>query len=200
LQILYSAPYPCSSGGVFQVCEEGVKEVWLSSEAGSNSVLDAMKREYTVEEFRTVVEVLTEKVPGMTLATDIICGFPTETEVIGDYKLAIVNISQFYPRPGTPAAKMKQLSGSIKKDRSRRLTKLFYSFDPYRDLLGKEFLVWTNTEYSNDGKHIVGHTKNYVKVWNFRCITIVTGDLSAVYSRCCWTRPRLDKGSASGPA
>ena len=152
-----------------------------------------MKREYTVEEFRTVVEVLTEKVPGMTLATvrtvllfspgarilsfvprilfvdfqprlrkilkkpleyvylqlSVVEKLTRAFQVIGDYKLAIVNISQFYPRPGTPAAKMKQLSGSIKKDRSRRLTKLFYSFDPYRDLLGKEFLVGWNTACSS---------------------------------------------------
>ena len=53
----------------------------------------------------------------MTLATDIICGFPYETDedhqdtlrILNKYKLPVVNISQFYPRPGTEAAKMKQL-------------------------------------------------------------------------------------------
>ena len=92
-------------------------------QAASNSVLDAMNREYSVEDFRKVVDVLHAKVPGVTIATDIICGFPNETEedfdltmkLIEHYKLAIVNISQFYPRPGTPAAKMKRIPTQIVK-------------------------------------------------------------------------------------
>ena len=59
----------------------------------------------------------------MTIATDVICGFPNETEADFDetleliqfYKLAVVNISQFYPRPGTPAAKMKRIPTQIVK-------------------------------------------------------------------------------------
>lgn len=108
----------------------------------------------------------------MTIATDIICGFPNESEedfqetldLIDHYKLAIVNISQFYPRPGTPAAKMKRVPTNIVKDRSRRLTKLFESFTPYEDLVGKCVKVWFGTEISEDGHHSVGHTKAYVKV------------------------------------
>jgi threonylcarbamoyladenosine tRNA methylthiotransferase CDKAL1 len=45
-------------------------------QSGSDSVLTAMNREYTASEFRTVVDTLTELVPGMQIATDIICGFP----------------------------------------------------------------------------------------------------------------------------
>lgn len=83
-------------------------------QAASNSVLEAMNREYTIEEFQRVVDVLLQRVPDVTIATDIICGFPNESEedfqrtldLIAKYKFAIVNISQFYPRPGTPAAKV----------------------------------------------------------------------------------------------
>jgi threonylcarbamoyladenosine tRNA methylthiotransferase CDKAL1 len=49
-------------------------------QSGSNKVLDKMNREYTVEEFSEVCDFLKEKVPNMIIATDIICGFPTETE------------------------------------------------------------------------------------------------------------------------
>jgi threonylcarbamoyladenosine tRNA methylthiotransferase CDKAL1 len=92
-------------------------------QSGSNRVLHAMNREYTVEDFRLVVDSLHAKVPGVTIATDIICGFPNETEadfdetlaLIAHYKLAIVNISQFYPRPGTPAAKMKRIPTQLVK-------------------------------------------------------------------------------------
>lgn len=58
---------------------------------------------------------------GISIATDIICGFPTETEddfeqtlhLIDELRIPIVNISQFYPRPGTPAAKMKRVPTQI---------------------------------------------------------------------------------------
>ena len=57
------------------------------------------------------------RVPGITIATDIICGFPTETEedfeetikLVKKYEFPVLYINQFYPRPGTPAAKMKRL-------------------------------------------------------------------------------------------
>ncbi|KAG5001109.1 hypothetical protein JHK87_022181 [Glycine soja] len=61
----------------------------------------AMNREYTVSEFRTVVDTLTELVPEMQIATDIICRFPGETDE--DFVQTVnlqVHISQFYPRPG----------------------------------------------------------------------------------------------------
>lgn len=67
------------------------------------------------------------------IATDIICGFPTEDEedfkgslaLLEKYKFPIINIAQFYPRPGTPAAKMKRVPTGIVKDRSRAVTSYF---------------------------------------------------------------------------
>lgn len=84
--------------------------------------------------------------------------------LITKYKFPVVNISQFYPRPGTPAAKMKRIATQIVKDRSRRLTTLFESFDPYIHLIDRVEKVWFSTEISEDGHHSVGHTKGYVKV------------------------------------
>ena len=68
-----------------------------------------MNREYDSADFIKVADYLLKHVPGMTLATDIICGFPYETDedhqdtlrILNKYKLPVVNISQFYPRPGT---------------------------------------------------------------------------------------------------
>lgn len=143
-------------------------------QAGSNAVLgrSAMNREYTVEDFKTVCDTLIQLVPGVTIATDVICGFPGETEeqfqetldLIAQYKLAIVNISQFYPRPGTPAAKMKRTPSHMVKDRSRRMTSLFYTFTPYVDLVNTTTTVWIGDEVTDNGEHTVGHTKSYVKV------------------------------------
>ncbi|XP_050379230.1 uncharacterized protein LOC126796448 [Argentina anserina] len=140
-------------------------------QSGSDAVLTAMNREYTVSEFKTVVDTLTELVPGMQIATDIICGFPGETDedfaqtrdLIKEYKFPQVHISQFYPRPGTPAARMKKVPSTVVKNRSRELTSVFEAFTPYVGMEGRAERIWI-TEFATDGIHLVGHTKGYVQV------------------------------------
>uniref|UniRef100_A0A0E0EGV3 Radical SAM core domain-containing protein n=1 Tax=Oryza meridionalis TaxID=40149 RepID=A0A0E0EGV3_9ORYZ len=95
-------------------------------QSGSDAVLtytQAMNREYTVSEFRRVVDTLYELVPGMQIATDIICGFPgtikkilvsdedfsQTVNLVKEYQFPQVHISELYPRPGTPAARMKKV-------------------------------------------------------------------------------------------
>ncbi|KAG1331107.1 putative threonylcarbamoyladenosine tRNA methylthiotransferase [Cocos nucifera] len=109
-------------------------------QSGSDSVLAAMNREYTVSEFRTVADTLIEFVPGMQIATDIICGFP-----------------------GTPAARMKKVPSVVVKKRSRELTNVFESFSPYKGMEGRVERIWI-TEIATDGIHLVGHTKGYIQV------------------------------------
>lgn len=72
-------------------------------------------------EFRQCADTLLELVPGIHLATDIICGFPGETEedfeetmdLVAQYRFSHTHISQFYPRPGTPAARMKKVRSQV---------------------------------------------------------------------------------------
>ncbi|CAG2063217.1 unnamed protein product, partial [Timema podura] len=86
-------------------------------QSGSDAVLTDMKREYNCSDFQRVVDFLTDRVPGVTIATDIICGFPTETEedfqetlrLCHKNKFPSLFINQFYPRPGTPAARMPRI-------------------------------------------------------------------------------------------
>lgn len=67
---------------------------------------------------------LSFRVPGITIATDIICGFPGETdedfeqtmELVREYRFPSLFINQFYPRPGTPAAKMEQVPAQVVSD------------------------------------------------------------------------------------
>ncbi|MBS1889697.1 MAG: hypothetical protein JST59_00260 [Actinobacteria bacterium] len=76
-----------------------------------------------------------------------------------------MNISQFYPRPGTAAAKMEKLPTNIVKERSSRITKVFHSIDKFSRMVGGEYRVWINEKETNKGvTSLVGHTKNYVKV------------------------------------
>ncbi|KAK8376737.1 hypothetical protein O3P69_009984 [Scylla paramamosain] len=140
-------------------------------QSGSDGVLGEMRREYTVKDFSTVVDFLKERVPGITIATDIICGFPTETEedfqetlqLCSKYKFPSLFINQFYPRPGTPAARMKRIPTQEVKNRTRRLTELFQSYRPYDHKLGERQTVLV-TEESHDKQHWVGHNKFYEQV------------------------------------
>ena len=153
-------------------------------QAGSNAVLRAMRREYTREEFERVASFLKRKVPGIYFSTDIICGFPGETEadfeetltLIAKHQFVAVHISQFYARPGTPAARMKQIATSVKKDRSRRLTALTRSFVRHEHLRGSVQHVWVGQEKAPSGE-MVGHTACYVKV-------LLPFDASLVGRRC----------------
>lgn len=140
-------------------------------QSGSDSVLGEMKREYNREEFERVVTYLREQVPGVTIATDIICGFPGETEVdfeesmtlCDHYKFPSLFINQFFPRPGTPAAKMTRVDPVLVKKRTKRLTELFLSYEPYAHKVGDVQTVLV-TERSHDKKHYVGHNKFYEQV------------------------------------
>ncbi|CAO1432547.1 unnamed protein product [Diamesa hyperborea] len=140
-------------------------------QSGSDSVLGEMKREYNRDEFEQIVDFLRKTVPGCTIATDIICGFPTETAEDFDltmtlcekYKFPSLFINQFFPRPGTPAASMKRIPPNLVKTRTKKLTDLFYTYEPYNERVGDEYVVLV-TEISTDKKHYVGHNKFYEQV------------------------------------
>ena len=110
-----------------------MKFLHIPVQAGSDKVLKDMRRQYTVVDFEKIVETFRKKIPEITISTDIICGFPTETEadfektieLVERVKLEVVNISKFYPRPGTEAKKMKLLSTEDIKARSRKLSELY---------------------------------------------------------------------------
>lgn len=144
-------------------------------QSGSNPVLDKMNREYTVEDFMQVCDFLKDHVPDMTLATDIICGFPTELEedfketlkLVAKYQFPVLNISQFYPRPGTVAAKWKKVPTAEVKKRSTEMTKLFDSYSTNNHFVGTEQLVWLigyDDRKKNETLQLMGHTKTFTKV------------------------------------
>jgi len=112
--------------------EKIFKFLHLPVESGSNSVLKDMRRGYTVENFLTTVKKFRKAFPMLTLATDVIVGFPGETErdfertvgLIENVKPDIVNISKFGIRPGTDAANMEQLPNDTIKRRSKQLSEV----------------------------------------------------------------------------
>ncbi|XP_006972342.1 threonylcarbamoyladenosine tRNA methylthiotransferase isoform X1 [Peromyscus maniculatus bairdii] len=140
-------------------------------QSASDSVLMDMKREYCVADFKRVVDFLKEKVPGITIATDIICGFPGETDqdfqetlkLVEEYKFPSLFINQFYPRPGTPAAKAEQVPAHLKKQRTKDLSQVFHSYNPYDHKIGERQQVLV-TEESFDSKFYVAHNRFYEQV------------------------------------
>jgi len=107
-----------------------LKFVHLPAQSGDDEVLRKMRRSYSVEDFKRVVDKFRIDLPMLTLATDVICGFPGESkeafertlDLIKEVKPDIVNVSRFFARPGTPAAEMRKdfVSLSEIKCRSRK--------------------------------------------------------------------------------
>mmetsp|Transcript_457 Transcript_457/g.874 ORF Transcript_457/g.874 Transcript_457/m.874 type:complete len:264 (-) Transcript_457:238-1029(-) len=130
-----------------------------------------MKRKYTCDDFCKVVDYLLENVPEMSIHTDIICGFPGETtddwkqtvDLVRKYEFPALHISQFYPRPGTPAAKMKRVNTKEVKRRSREMTEVFSSYETHSKKNGKIYKVLA-TEIAKDKKHYVAHNKSYDQI------------------------------------
>lgn len=102
-------------------------------QSASNDILKKMQRTYVIPDIINQLEELREKFPYLTISTDIICGFPGESEYdfhrtmnfIKWLKPEIINISKFTPRPNTKAKNMKQINSKVIKDRSNRLSKVF---------------------------------------------------------------------------
>ena len=120
-------------------------------QSGSDKVLKDMRRSYSAADFFSVIKAFRKAFPAITLATDIIVGYPTETEtdfnktlkLLKQVKFDTVNVSKFTPRPFTPAAKLKQLPNQEVKRRSTEAAALCrkISFEKNRKLVGKTFRV-----------------------------------------------------------
>jgi threonylcarbamoyladenosine tRNA methylthiotransferase CDKAL1 len=102
------------------------KFVHLPVQSGDDTVLQYMRRFYTAEEFRGIVDTFRATYPDLTLATDVIVGFPGETEeafqntlrLLEIVKPDVVNVSKFFARPNTLASKMTD--GLVEKEETKR--------------------------------------------------------------------------------
>jgi tRNA-2-methylthio-N6-dimethylallyladenosine synthase len=105
----------------------------LPLQSGSDRILKAMNRTYNRERFLSIVDKLRAKIPDICLSTDVIVGFPSETEedfrdtldILDKAKFDMVYAFKYSPREGTPAAKMsEQVSMDLKEERIARLLKM----------------------------------------------------------------------------
>jgi tRNA-2-methylthio-N6-dimethylallyladenosine synthase len=144
--------------------------VHLPLQAGSSRILKLMGRRYTKEEYLTLFKKIKETVPGVAITTDIIVGFPGETEEDFQDTLDIVNECKydsaftfiFSPRIGTPAAKMEDNTPlSEKEERLQRLNKVInnYSLEANKQYLDKDVKVLIEGISEKDPNKVFGYTE-----------------------------------------
>ncbi|MBO8175626.1 MAG: tRNA (N(6)-L-threonylcarbamoyladenosine(37)-C(2))-methylthiotransferase [Thermococcus sp.] len=153
--------------------EKIYKFLHLPVQSGDNEILRKMGRTYTVEDFEEIVNAFRKEFPELNLNTDIIVGFPGESEeafqntveLIKRVKPDKINVSRFSPRPGTLAARMpNQIVGWRVKERSRYLhrLRLAISYEINQKYVGKEVLVLTHGKGKKGG--VEGRTMNYKEI------------------------------------
>ncbi|WNS74350.1 tRNA (N(6)-L-threonylcarbamoyladenosine(37)-C(2))-methylthiotransferase MtaB [Bacillus sp. DTU_2020_1000418_1_SI_GHA_SEK_038] len=154
-----------------------VRHLHIPLQSGSNTVLKRMRRKYTMEFFGERLDRLKEALPGLAVTSDVIVGFPGETEeefmetynFIKEHKFSELHVFPYSKRTGTPAARMEdQIDEEVKNERVHRLISL-------SDQLAKEYAsqfegevleVIPEEEFKDQEDHglYVGYTDNYLKI------------------------------------
>ena len=143
--------------------------VHLPIQSGSNEILKRMNRKYTIEEYKLLFDQIKKKVKNVAVTTDIIVGFPNETDEDFQKTLDIVNYCKFdgaytfifSPREGTAAARMEdKITMQVKEERLQKLNELVnkYSLESNKKLLGKTVEVLVIDKSEKDDSKVYGYT------------------------------------------
>ena len=146
----------------------------LSLQSGSDEVLNRMKRCYSTKDYQRTVSLVRSLVPEAAITTDVIVGFPGETEAefeescdfCRQMEFARIHVFPYSPRQGTQAARMsRQVEDKVKKQRSQKMLVLAKesSQNFSRRFLSKTMLVLWEKQSGNGVWS--GHTDNYIKVY-----------------------------------
>jgi threonylcarbamoyladenosine tRNA methylthiotransferase MtaB len=144
----------------------------LPMQSGSDAILRKMARRYNSERYRTIITTAKQLIPGVAISTDIITGFPGETDedfeltyqLAQDLQFAKSHVFRFSPRQGTAAARMRgQIKDTVKKARSQRLLDLN---EEHSRLFRQQFLGQTVEVLIEQNKRGIweGLTDNYLRV------------------------------------
>jgi len=173
-RIRYTSPYPRDfrEDLINAIAElpKVMEHVHLPLQSGDDDILKAMRRLYTVEQFEEIVAKLRERVPGIAITTDIIVGFPGETEAQFENTLKVVERIRFdgaymfaySPRPGTPAAAMEnQIPRAVKQERLQRLIELQnrITCEINQSQVGRVFEVLVEGPSQKDPTKLAGFTR-----------------------------------------
>ena len=152
-------------------CEKVCEHLHLPVQSGSNKILKKMARRYTVEEYLEIIDKLRGKIPGIAITTDIIVGFPGETEkdfedtveLLKTVRFDDIFSFKFSPRPGTPAARMPDQIPEEEKSRRLKFIQELQdkiTLEKMQEYVGKleEILVEGPAERNRD-KDMMGRTR-----------------------------------------
>ena len=144
----------------------------LSLQSGDADVLKAMNRHYTPEVYANKIELIRSYDPNATITTDIIVGFPTETEqnylntekFCSSVRFSDLHIFPFSAREGTVAAKFKKLPSSVVVEREKRLFKIKKELrnEHFKRNIGLKHKVLIEQKV---GEYYVGYSENYTKIY-----------------------------------
>ncbi len=165
----------------------------LSLQSGCDATLKRMNRHYTSKEYKYVVEELRKNIKDVSITTDIIVGFPGETEeefnttyeFLKDVRLSKMHIFKFSPRKGTRAAEMKeQVDGLAKEERSGKLINLSNELE--KEFMKQYIGTTMNVLYEqvHDSNRYEGYTSNYIKVLAESKVDVEGGILETLINDC----------------
>lgn len=149
-----------------KVCEH----FHIPFQSGDNQILKAMARGYTQEKYRRIIDKIRHYIPDASLSSDVIVGFPGETEeqfentlkLVEDIGFDLVNTAAYSPRPGTPAALWEnQLSEEVKNDRLQRLNHLvgLKAAERSQRYLGRIEEILVEEQNPKDSQQVMGRTR-----------------------------------------
>lgn len=171
-------------------CDNIMPYIHLPLQSGSNTILKQMGRRYTKEEYITLFHKLKEKIPNVAITTDIIVGFPNETEEDFEDTLQVVEECKydsaftfiFSPRIGTPASKMEdRIAKEVKEERLQRLNERinYYSKCANEVYKGKTVKVLIEGISEKDDTKVMGYTET-MKLVNVKADKNTIGTIISV--------------------
>ena len=174
---------------VISKCDNIMPYIHLPIQSGSDRILKLMGRKYTIKEYLEIVRKLREKIPNVSITTDIIVGFPGETEedfektldIVKQVKYDLAYTFIYSPREATPAAKMEDKTPmEEKKERLAKLNELInkYALESNQKMDGKVYDVLILGKSDKDNKYM-GYTDN-MKLVNVKCDKELVGKIIPV--------------------
>ena len=165
--------------------------IHLPIQSGSDNILKKMNRRYSTKEYKKLFYELKEKIPGVSITTDIIVGFPNETEedfqktidIYNELKYDLAYTFIYSPREGTPASTMKDnVPKEVKEERLQRLNKVVnkYAKENNEKYLNKVVPVLIEG-YSDKGNKLMGYTDT-MKLVNVEADPSYIGEIVDIYS------------------
>lgn len=147
----------------------------LSLQSGSPTVLKRMNRKYTPQQYKEIVNIIRDFMPNAGITTDIIVGFPGETEeefnetynFVREIGFSRIHVFKYSPRRGTPAAKFEnQVDGNVKNIRSDKLISLGEELmkEFHLKFIGSTLSVLFEEKSKKDKDYMEGYTTNYIRV------------------------------------